>query len=171
VLGILVHGDAAFSGQGVVSESLALSTLSPFYTYGIIHLVINNQIGFTANAVDTKTGLYATEIAKIIGAPIIHVNGEDLLAVTAAIKIALQYRAKFQKDIVIDVIGYRKYGHNEGDEPLYTQPLMYQKIRKKQSIAQYLLQDLQQRNIISQNVCSELVFKISKIITKKIIKI
>ncbi|MCF8462986.1 MAG: 2-oxoglutarate dehydrogenase E1 component, partial [Rickettsiaceae bacterium] len=149
ILGVLVHGDASFSGQGVVAESLALSKLEPFNTQGIIHLVINNQIGFTANSKDTKTGRYATEVAKMIAAPIIHVNGQDVEAVCSVIKFALQYRAKFAKDIVIDIIAYRKYGHNEGDEPLYTQPVMYNNIRQRSSVAKIFADILQNQKIIS----------------------
>jgi 2-oxoglutarate dehydrogenase E1 component len=150
VMGILMHGDAAFAGQGVVSESLALSKISPYATFGIIHIVTNNQIGFTANPQDTKQGFYATEVAKSIGAPIIHVNGEDIEATKCAVKLAMDYRAKFQKDIVIDVIGYRKYGHNEGDEPLYTQPLMYKVIKNKKSIATLYADKLISEKVITQ---------------------
>ena len=167
ILGVLVHGDAAFSGQGVVAESLALSKLVPFSTQGIIHLVINNQIGFTANAKDTKTDLYSTEIAKIIAAPIMHVNGEDVEAVCLAIKLALEYRAKFGKDIVIDIIAYRKYGHNEGDEPLYTQPVMYNNIKQRSSVAKNFAKLLQNDNIISEEEYKNLSSKISATMQKE----
>lgn len=133
VMGILIHGDAAFCGQGVVAENLIMSGLEAYNVGGIFHLVINNQIGFTANAKDTRPGRYATEIAKIVGAPILHVNGEDIEAVLLATNIAAGYRNKFGKDIVIDILCYRKYGHNEGDEPMYTQSVMYNIIKNKQT--------------------------------------
>lgn len=131
VVGILVHGDAAFCGQGVVAESLVMSGLKPYEVGGIFHLVINNQIGFTANAEDSRVGRYCTEVAKMVGAPIIHVNGDDIEAVVVATKIACDYRVKFGKDVVVDIICYRKYGHNEGDEPMYTQAVMYNVIKTK----------------------------------------
>lgn len=135
VAGILVHGDTAFCGQGIVAESLVLSGLAAYNTGGIIHLVINNQIGFTADIGDARTGRYATDIAKAIAAPIIHVNGDDPDAVLAATGIAVKYKQKFAKDIVLDVICYRKYGHNEGDEPMYTQGVMYNIIKAKKTPA------------------------------------
>ena len=149
VLGILIHGDASFAGQGVVSESLALSKIDAYSTKGIIHIVINNQIGFTADASDTKQGLYATEVAKSIAAPIIHVNGQEVESICASIIMALEYRNKYNKDIVIDIVGYRKYGHNESDEPIYTQPLMYAKIHQKTSIANLYKAKLVESNVIS----------------------
>lgn len=133
VMGIVIHGDAAFCGQGVVAENLIMSGLDAYNIGGVFHLVINNQVGFTANAKDTRPGRYATEIAKIVGAPILHVNGEDIEAVLLATNIAAGYRSKFGKDIVLDVISYRKYGHNEGDEPMYTQSIMYNVIKGKQT--------------------------------------
>ncbi len=131
VVGILVHGDAAFCGQGIVAESLVISGLKPYDVGGIFHLVINNQIGFTANAYDSRPGRYCTEVAKMVGAPILHVNGDDIEAVVLATQIACNYRSKFKKDVVVDIVCYRKYGHNEGDEPMYTQGLMYNVIKTK----------------------------------------
>jgi 2-oxoglutarate dehydrogenase E1 component len=135
VLGILIHGDAAFCGQGIVFESLAMSVLSPYYTGGTIHIVVNNQVGFTANPSDGRVGRYPTEIAKSIQAPIIHVNGDDAEAVAFVSKLALDYRQKFGKNIIIDIICYRKYGHNEGDEPFFTQSVMYNVIKTKNTPA------------------------------------
>lgn len=130
VMGLLMHGDAAFAGQGVVMETLMLSTLPGYTAGGIVHIVVNNQIGFTADPQDVCSGKYVTEIAKVIKAPIFHVNGNDVEAVMQAAKIAAEYRAKFAKDVVIDVICYRLHGHNEMDEPRFTQPLMYKAIEK-----------------------------------------
>lgn len=143
VLGVLIHGDAAFCGQGVVAECLAMSSLQPYGGGGIIHFVINNQVGFTANSNDTHIGRYSTEVAKIISAPILHVNGDDIEAVLRAAYIAMHYKQTFGKDIVVEIICYRKYGHNEGDEPMYTQSAMYNIIKNKRSpagcYAEYLI--------------------------------
>lgn len=136
VMGILVHGDAAFSGQGVVAESLCLSDLAGYTTGGIMHIVINNQVGFTTLPKDARVGRYSTEFAKIIKAPVIHINGDDVESVIRISALAERYRQKFKKDIVLDIICYRKYGHNEGDEPMFTQPIMYEKIKLKKSTAE-----------------------------------
>lgn len=130
-MAILIHGDAAFCGQGVVAESLTMSCLNAYNTGGTVHIVINNQVGFTANASDGRVGRYATEFAKVIGAPVIHVNGDDVDMVLFVTGLALQYRQKFSKSIVLDIVCYRKYGHNEGDEPMFTQPLMYNLIKSR----------------------------------------
>lgn len=132
-VGVLVHGDAAFCGQGIVSESLAMSGLSPYDTGGILHFVINNQVGFTANPHDGRVSRYSTDIAKMADAPIFHANGDDVEAIIMATRCALEYRKLFKKDAVIEVVCYRKYGHNEGDEPFYTQPKMYSIIKQKQT--------------------------------------
>jgi 2-oxoglutarate dehydrogenase E1 component len=133
VMGILLHGDAAFSGQGVVVETLCLSDLESYRTGGTMHVVVNNQVGFTTLPKDARAGRYPTEFAKVIQAPVIHVNGDDIEKALMVARIAEAYRHKFKKDIVIDVVCYRKYGHNEGDEPMFTQPIMYELIKSKQS--------------------------------------
>ncbi len=130
-LGILLHGDAAFAGQGLVPESLLLSELKGYRTGGTIHFVINNQIGFTTRPAHSRAGLYATDVALMIHAPIFHVNGDDPEAVVHVARIAAEYRQEFKKDVVIDMYCYRRYGHNEGDEPAFTQPLMYRTIKDK----------------------------------------
>ncbi len=151
VMGILVHGDSAFCGQGVVAESLSMSNLQAYKVGGIIHFVINNQVGFTANSSDTRTSRYSTEFAKIIGAPILHVNGDNVEAVVCAANIAINYRHKFGKDVVIEIICYRKYGHNEGDEPMYTQGAMYNAIKHKQSPASIYANNLSVASVIDQS--------------------
>ncbi|MGE5183492.1 MAG: 2-oxoglutarate dehydrogenase E1 component [Acidobacteriota bacterium] len=133
VAGILVHGDAAFAGQGLVPETLQLSSLPGYRTGGTIHLIVNNQVGFTASPAEQRSTPYCTDVAKMLECPIWHVNGEDLDALARVVKLACEYRAQFGSDVVIDMYCYRKYGHNENDEPAFTQPLMYDRIKVKPS--------------------------------------
>ncbi len=125
---ILIHGDAAIAGQGVVYEVIQMSLLRGYRTGGTIHLVVNNQIGFTTNYIDARSSTYCTDVAKVTLSPVFHVNADDVEAVVYTIKLALEYREKFHRDVFIDILGYRKYGHNEGDEPRFTQPLLYKAI-------------------------------------------
>ena len=133
VIPILIHGDAAFAGQGVVAECFAMSGLPGHNTGGTIHIIVNNQIGFTTSPRFARSSPYPSDIAKMVDAPIIHVNGDDPEAVVYAARIATDFRLKFNRDVVIDLICYRRFGHNEGDEPSFTQPLMYKKIRSHPS--------------------------------------
>ncbi|WP_225028440.1 2-oxoglutarate dehydrogenase E1 component [Xinfangfangia pollutisoli] len=136
VLPILLHGDAAFAGQGVVAECLQLSGIKGHRTGGCIHIIVNNQIGFTTAPHFSRTSPYPTDIALMVEAPIFHVNGDDPEAVVHAAKVATEYRQKFHKDVVIDIFCYRRFGHNEGDEPMFTNPQMYNRIRKQKTTLQ-----------------------------------
>ncbi len=150
VIPLLIHGDAAFTGQGVVAETLNMSQLDGFSTGGTIHLIINNQIGFTTLPKDGRSTEYASDIAKMILAPIFHVNGDEPEAAIQSIKLALDYRQKFGKDVVIDLICYRKHGHNEGDEPAFTQPGLYKEIHDHPSVRECYTNELVQRNELTQ---------------------
>ena len=134
VMGVLMHGDAAFAGQGIVGETLLLSELRGYRVGGTIHFLVNNQIGFTTAPQYSRSGPYPSEIAKSIQAPIFHVNGDDPEAVVHVCRIAMEFRQRFKKDVVIDMVCYRRFGHNEGDEPAFTQPLMYKRIGEQRSV-------------------------------------
>ena len=149
VLPLLVHGDAAFAGQGVVSECLAMSDTSGYRVGGTIHLIINNQIGFTTSPEYAHSSQYCSDIAKSVGAPIFHVNGDDPEACVRVAKLAFDYRQQFHKDVVIDMVCYRRHGHNEGDDPSYTQPLMYKAIAERRSVRKLYLESLVKRGDVT----------------------
>ena len=149
VLAVLVHGDAAFAGQGVVAETLNLSALHGYRTGGTVHIVVNNGIGFTTSPVDARSSVYATDVAKMVQAPIFHVNGNDPEACVRVVELALAFRQAFQKDVVIDMICFRRHGHNEGDEPSYTQPLMYARIKDMRSVRKLYTEILIKRGELS----------------------
>jgi len=127
---IVIHGDAAIATQGIVYEVIQMSQLDGYKTGGTIHLVINNQVGFTTNYLDARSSTYCTDVAKVTRSPVFHVNGDDVEAIIFTVKLALEFRQKFHADVFVDILGYRKYGHNEGDEPRFTQPLLYKAIEK-----------------------------------------
>jgi len=141
-LTILIHGDAAFAGQGVVQETLNLSQLKGYTVGGTLHIIVNNQIGFTTSPSDGRSTTYSTDVAKMLPVPILHVNGEDPEAVAQCVRLALDYRAAFKRDVVIDMYGYRRLGHNEADEPSFTQPLLYKAIEKRKPVREGYLEHL-----------------------------
>jgi len=150
VIPILIHGDAAFAGQGVVAECFAMSGLPGHNTGGTIHIIVNNQIGFTTNPKFARSSPYPSDLAKMVEAPIFHVNGDDPEAVVHCARIAMDFRQKFNRDVVIDMICYRRFGHNEGDEPSFTQPVMYKKIKQHPTTLNVYAKKLIQTGVISQ---------------------
>lgn len=149
ILGVLLHGDAAFAGQGMVAETLELSGLPGYRTGGTIHIIINNQIGFTTSPPHSRSSSYSSDVAKVIQAPIFHVNGDDPEAVVRVMRVACDYQRQFGHDVVIDLLCYRRYGHNEGDEPFFTQPLMYKKIAEHPTVSSLYKKQLAECNAIS----------------------
>jgi 2-oxoglutarate dehydrogenase E1 component len=149
---ILIHGDGSFPGQGIVAETLNLSRLAGYQTAGTVHIIANNQLGYTATPEEARSTLYAADLAKGFKIPIMYVNADDPEACIEAARTAYAYRAKFQKDFVIDLIGYRRYGHNEGDEPSFTQPLLYEKIRSHKTVRQIWAEALEQQGLIEPGV-------------------
>jgi 2-oxoglutarate dehydrogenase E1 component len=155
VIPVLIHGDAAMSGQGIVAETLNFSQVEGYTTGGTIHLVINNQIGFTTNPREARSTRYCTDVALGIQAPILHVNGDDPEACVAAMELAFEYRQRFHKDVVLDMVCYRKHGHNEGDDPSYTQPLVYQKLQNHKPVAELYAQRLIQDGVVTAQEIAE----------------
>ena len=166
ILPVLIHGDAAVAGEGIVAETLNLSQLHGYRTGGTIHIIINNQIGFTTSPIDARSSFYASDVAKMIQAPIFHVNGDDPESTMLVTKLAFEYRMKFNKDVVIDVFGYRRLGHNEADEPAFTQPLMYKTIRSHPSVKEIYKNKLLQEKVISPEGLDEMEKKIFKIMNE-----
>ncbi len=149
VVPVLVHGDAAFAGQGLVAETFNLSQLKGYQTGGTVHIVVNNQIGFTTLPGEARSSRYPTDVAKLVESPIFHVNGDDPEAVCYVADLAMRFRQKFGRDVVIDILCYRKHGHNEGDEPAFTQPLMYQKIGTHPSVRNLYQMQLESEHVLS----------------------
>jgi 2-oxoglutarate dehydrogenase E1 component len=152
---ILIHGDAAISAQGVVYEVIQMSQLNGYKTGGTIHLVLNNQVGFTTNYLDARSSTYCTDIGKVTKSPIFHVNGDDVEALIYTIRLAMEYRQMFHTDVFVDILGYRKYGHNEGDEPRFTQPLLYKQISKHPNARDIYSQKLIDQGIYTKDVIKE----------------
>jgi 2-oxoglutarate dehydrogenase E1 component len=150
VLPLLIHGDAAFSGQGLVPETIDLSGLQGYGVGGTVHVVIDNQIGFTTHPIHSRSGDYCTEVAKIVEAPILHVNGDDPEAVVYSARLAMEYRQTFHTDVVLDIFCYRRHGHNEADEPAFTQPRMYARIREHPSVAAVYGRDLVDQGVLDE---------------------
>ncbi len=170
VLPVLLHGDAAFAGQGIVMETLQLANLRGYRTGGTIHIVINNQIGFTTSPEASRSSIYSTDAAQITQTPIFHINGDDPEAAFRVVQIALNYRQEFNKDVVLDVVGFRRLGHNEGDEPSYTQPVMYARVKAHPGTRHLYAQQLIRETIISEEdlnaMTSEVVAKYEGILTR-----
>jgi len=156
VLPVLLHGDAAFAGQGIVAETFNLSQLPGYRTGGTIHVVVNNQIGFTTLPRESRSSLYSTDMAKINQVPIFHVNADDPEAAHRVLRIALDYRQEFHKDVVVDLVGFRRQGHNEGDEPSYTQPLMYQRVREHPGVFTLYARKLAREKVVTEAEVEEL---------------
>ncbi|MAQ31239.1 MAG: 2-oxoglutarate dehydrogenase E1 component [Flavobacteriales bacterium] len=161
LLPVLIHGDAAISGQGIVYEVIQMAQLEGYHTGGTIHIVINNQVGFTTNYLDGRSSTYCTDVAKTTLCPVLHVNGDDVEAVMHTIDFAVQYRQKFKKDVFIDLLCYRKYGHNEGDEPKFTQPNLYKLIEKHKNPRDIYVDKLLLESIISHDYAKNIDRQIS----------
>ena len=156
VLPIIVHGDAAIAGQGIVYEVVQMAQLEGYQTGGTIHIVVNNQIGFTTNYLDARSSTYCTDVGKVTLSPVLHVNADDAEAVVHAVLFALDFRMKFKRDVFIDLLGYRKYGHNEGDEPRFTQPKLYKAIAKHENPRDIYAQKLIKSGVVDENFVGQL---------------
>ncbi|VVC92904.1 unnamed protein product [Leptidea sinapis] len=163
VMSILLHGDAAFAGQGVVFETMHLSDLPAYTTHGTIHIVANNQIGFTTDPRHSRSSAYCTDVARVVNAPIFHVNGDNPEAVMHVCNVAAEWRATFHKDVVIDIVSYRRNGHNEVDEPMFTQPLMYQKIRNTKPVLEIYSDQLIREGVVTADEVKDVRDKYEKI--------
>ena len=168
VIPILIHGDAAFAGQGVVAECFAMSGVPGHNTGGTIHIIVNNQIGFTTNPKFARSSPYPSDLAKMVEAPILHVNSDDPEAVVHCARVAMDFRQKFNKDVVIDMTCYRRFGHNEGDEPLFTQPVMYKRIKKHPTTLNVYAQKLIKEEIISSEEFNNNKVKFKKLLDEQL---
>ncbi len=167
ILPVVVHGDAAVAGQGIVYELIQMSKLKGYSTGGTVHIVVNNQIGFTTSYLDARSSTYCTDVAKVTLSPVLHVNADDVEAVTHAVLMALDFRMKFKRDIFIDLLGYRKYGHNEGDEPKFTQPMLYKAIAKQPNPRDIYNAKLIKEGIIDENHLPNLIEEYKGLLEKE----
>tara|TARA_B100002051_G_scaffold275735_1_gene320735 strand:+ start:598 stop:3501 length:2904 start_codon:yes stop_codon:yes gene_type:complete len=167
VVPILIHGDAAFAGQGVVAECFAMSGLPGHNTGGTIHIIVNNQIGFTTSPKFARSSPYPSDLAKMVDAPILHVNGDDPEAVVHCARVAMEFRQKFNRDVVIDIICYRRFGHNEGDEPSFTQPVMYSKIKKHKTALNIYAEKLIKEGVVSQEEFNSMKMKFKNLLEEQ----
>ncbi|MCL6607247.1 MAG: 2-oxoglutarate dehydrogenase E1 component, partial [Geminicoccaceae bacterium] len=162
VMGLLIHGDAAFIGQGVVHECLEMCELKGYRIGGVVHLIVNNQIGFTTSPHASRSSPYPSDVARGVQCPIFHVNGDDPVAVTRVARLATEFRQKFKKDVVIDLWCYRRHGHNEGDEPSFTQPIMYRKIARHPTVRQVYAQALEREGVVKPGEAGELLAAVNR---------
>jgi 2-oxoglutarate dehydrogenase E1 component len=167
-LTILIHGDAAFAGEGIVQETLNMSQLPGYATGGTLHVILNNQIGFTTCPEQSRSTTYATDVAKMLQIPIFHVNGEDPEAVAQVVSLAVDFRRAFQRDVVIDMYAYRRLGHNEGDEPAFTQPLMYRDIRQRKTTRQGYLERLRAIGEVTEQEAAEIEDRLQKLLEREL---
>ena len=165
---ILIHGDAAISGQGVVYEVIQMAKLDGYKTGGTIHIVINNQVGFTTNYTDGRSSIYCTDVAKVTLSPVFHVNGDDVEAVARTMKMAMQFRQTFKGDVFIDLLCYRKYGHNEGDEPRFTQPNLYDIISKHPNPLDIYSKKLMAAGVVEQDLAKQMEQEFSQMLQERL---
>ena len=167
-MAVLIHGDAAFAGEGVTQETLNLSELSGYRTGGTLHIIVNNQIGFTTSASEARSCTYATDVAQMLQIPIFHVNGEDPEAVALVVQLAMDFRQRFQRDVIIDMYCFRRRGHNEGDEPAFTQPTMYQNIRQRKTVFESYLERMLALNELTREEADEIVARQAEVLENEL---
>ena len=163
IMGLILHGDAAFAGQGVVYETMGMSELPDYSTKGTIHIVANNQIGFTTDPRYSRSSPYCTDVGRVVNAPIFHVNADDPEAVMLVANIAAEFRATWHRDVVIDLVGYRRFGHNEIDEPMFTQPIMYSIIKKHPNVLDIYGKKLIETGVVTKDELNATVEKYERI--------
>lgn len=168
IIPIMIHGDASISGQGIVYEVVQMAGLEAYSVGGSIHLVTNNQVGFTTNYLDGRTSIYCTDVAKTTKCPVFHVNGDDVEAIVYTIKLAMEYRQTFKSDVFIDILGYRKYGHNEGDEPRFTQPMLYKAIAKHQNPREIYVEKLTSSGSLEASLAKQMEQKFKELLQDKL---